>query len=102
LARNGCAYVLRGGASGNRINLLNAKFSQDFGPIDPACNCSTCKNYTRAYVSHLFRAKEMLAATLTSIHNLYFVVSLVKRLRQAILDGHFEEEKMACLSSPFP
>ena len=85
IARNGGAYIRTG-----RINLLNAQFIQDFTPLDPECSCYTCKNYTRAYVAHLFRAKEMLAATLTSIHNLYFVVNLVKKARQAIIDGDYE------------
>ena len=67
------------------INLLNARFIDDLSPIDPDCNCYTCKNYTRSYLAHLFRAKEMLAGTLASIHNLYFVVNLTKKIRQAIL-----------------
>jgi len=82
-----------GGAPTGRVNLLNARFKDDFGPLDPECACYTCKNYTRAYLNHLFKAKEMLAATLTSIHNLYFLVNLVKEARQAILDGKFEEFK---------
>lgn len=95
LGRNGSAYVnisahVRGDS---RINLLNAEFMTDFSPLDPSCGCYTCKNYTRAYVAHLFRAKEMLAATLTSIHNLYFLVSLAKEARQAIIEGKFEEFK---------
>ncbi len=85
IARNGGAYIRTG-----RINLLNAQFIQDFTPLDPECDCYTCKNYARAYIAHLFRAKEMLAATLTSIHNLYFVVNLVKKARQAIIDGNYE------------
>ncbi|MEI8249298.1 MAG: tRNA guanosine(34) transglycosylase Tgt [Candidatus Taylorbacteria bacterium] len=88
IARNGGVYVKQG-----RLNLLNAKFVDDFTPIDPLCGCYTCKNYSRAYVAHLFRAKEMLAATLASIHNLYFIVHLVKRARQAIIDGTYEEFK---------
>jgi len=85
IARNGSAYIRKG-----RINLLNTEYSTDFLPLDPECDCSTCKKYTRAYLSHLFRAKEMLAATLTSIHNLYFVVNLAARARSAIIDGTFE------------
>ncbi len=92
MARNGSAYV-SGAASGNRINLLNAQFTNDFSAIDPACECYTCKNYTRAYVAHLFKAKEILAATLTTIHNLHFVVNLVKQARKAIIDGKWEEFK---------
>ncbi|MDQ2932775.1 MAG: tRNA guanosine(34) transglycosylase Tgt [bacterium] len=88
IARNGSAYTKLG-----RINLVNAQFVNDFTPIDSTCGCYTCTNYTRAYVAHLFRAKEMLAATLTSIHNLYFVVNLVKRARKAIVEGKWEEYK---------
>ena len=88
IARNGSAYT-----QGGRINLVNAQFTEDFNPIDSGCGCYTCTNYTRAYVAHLFRAKEMLAATLTSIHNLYFVVNLVKRARKAIVEGKWEEFK---------
>ncbi len=88
LARTGAAYVGNG-----RLNLLNAQFKDDFGPLDSNCKCDTCKNYSRAYLAHLFRAKEMLGATLLSVHNLYFLVNIVKRLRQAILDGKFEEVK---------
>ncbi len=86
LARNGAAY-----SSAGRLNILNARFISDFTPLDPECICYTCKNYTRAYLAHLFRAKEMLAATLTSIHNLYFVVDLAKRARKAIMEERFEE-----------
>ena len=85
IARNGAAYTRTG-----RINLLNAQFISDFSPIDPACACYTCKNYTKAYITHLFRAKEMLAATLTSIHDLYFVVNLCKEGRKAIVEGNFD------------
>jgi len=93
LARTGAAYVYPSSDNKGRINLLNAQFKDDFGPLDPTCDCDTCKNYSRAYLTHLFRAKEMLGATLVSVHNLYFLVSLVKRLRKAIIEGKFEEGK---------
>lgn len=88
IARNGSIYTTNG-----RIILMNARYTNDFSPLDPECNCYTCKNYTRAYVAHLFRAKEMLAATLASIHNLYFVVNLVKEGRTAIIDGTYDKFK---------
>ena len=88
LGRNGTLYTARG-----KINITNAKYIRDFSPIDEDCGCYTCTNFTRAYVAHLFRAKEMLAATLASIHNLYFIVHLVKNIRQSILDDTFEETK---------
>ncbi|MFA6601911.1 MAG: tRNA guanosine(34) transglycosylase Tgt [Candidatus Paceibacterota bacterium] len=95
IARNGSAYVSQMSdiCKKSTINLLNASFKTDFSPVDPTCSCYTCKNYSRAYLSHLFRAKEMTAATLLSIHNLYFVVNLVKLARQAIVAGNFEELK---------
>jgi len=88
MARNGTLHTNDG-----RINMLNAKFVKDFSPIDKECECYTCKNYTCAYLSHLFRAKEMLASTLASIHNLYFTINLVKKIRQSILDERFGEYK---------
>lgn len=92
IARNGSAYTSKA-----KINLLNAPFVSDFSPIDPECGCYTCKNYTRAYLAHLFRAKEMLAATLTSIHNLYFLINLTKEARKAIVEGRFAEFKKSQL-----
>jgi queuine tRNA-ribosyltransferase len=97
IARNGGAYIGPNHASHSpmsTINLFNAGFVTDFGPLDPTCDCYTCKNYTRAYLSHLFRAKEMLAATLVSIHNLHFLVTLVKAARAAIVTGTYEQFKL--------
>ncbi len=88
MARNGGVYTSTG-----KLNLSNTKFRDDFTPIEAGCECYTCKHYTRAYVAHLFRAKEMLAATLASIHNLYFIVKLVDTMREKILEGKFEEFK---------
>jgi queuine tRNA-ribosyltransferase len=94
LGRNGAAYTGSG-----RINLWNAGFASDLSPLDPACGCYACKNYSRAYIAHLFRAKEILAATLVSLHNLYFLVGLAKKAREAILDGTFEKFKSSKLRS---
>lgn len=88
MARNGSLHTNDG-----RININNARFARDFGPIENACDCYTCKNYTRAYLSHLFRSHEMLAGTLASIHNLHFIISLVEKMRTAIFDGTFEHLK---------
>ncbi len=88
IARNGSIFTRFG-----KINILNEKFKNDFGPIEKDCNCTTCKNYTRAYLSHLFRAKEMLGATLATIHNVYFINKLVWDMRQAILEDRFIEFK---------
>jgi len=87
IARNGQVYTKSG-----KINLQNAKFAEDFTPLDE-CNCYTCTNYTRAYLHHLFKAKEILGATLASIHNIYFISHLVKGMRQAILGDNFEGYK---------
>ena len=88
LGRNGTIYTKNG-----KIIIMNTKFRNDFSPIEEDCECYTCKNYTRAYVAHLFHGKEMLAGTLASIHNLYFIVNLVKKIRQSILDDNFFEFK---------
>lgn len=88
MGRNGSLYTRDG-----RINILNARFTRDFTPLDSECDCYTCKNYTCAYLSHLFRSKEMFAGTLASIHNLRFLIALVERMRAAILDGSFDTLK---------
>ena len=87
-ARNGGLLT-----SGGKINILNSEYREDLRPIEDGCGCYTCKNYTRSYVAHLFRAKEMLAGTLASVHNLYFLIHLVEKMRQSILDGNFREVK---------
>ncbi len=94
IARNGTLFTENG-----KINISNAKFVKDFGSVDNGCECYTCKNYTRSYLSHLFRAKEMLGATLASIHNVYFITNLVKKMRQSILDNNFFEFKKEFLDS---
>jgi queuine tRNA-ribosyltransferase len=86
VARNGSLYIEDG-----RINITNARFRRDFGPLDGCCDCYTCAHYTRAYLHHLFRAKEMLSATLATIHNERFVVRLVDRIRASIDDGTFTD-----------
>lgn len=88
IARNGNAYTAQG-----RINMFNSKFRTDMSPLQSDCACSTCTTYTRSYLAHLFHAKEMLAATLVSIHNLYFVNKLVADIRQSLIDGNFESFK---------
>lgn len=88
IARNGGLYTRDG-----RINILNAEHITNFEKIDNECTCYTCTHYTRAYLSHLFRAKEMLGATLASIHNLFFIVNLVKEIRESILNENFFEFK---------
>ncbi|NTW62430.1 tRNA guanosine(34) transglycosylase Tgt [Candidatus Saccharibacteria bacterium] len=87
-ARNGALFTYDG-----RINIKNNCFKTDFGPIDGACDCYTCKNFTRAYVHHLFMANEILGLTLASIHNERFVVSTVDAIRASIADNSFFELK---------
>jgi queuine tRNA-ribosyltransferase len=85
---------------------MNAKYKNIFEPIEThstnsgqeVCGCYTCQNYTVAYLSHLFRAKEMLAATLASIHNIYFLNNLMSQIRQSILNNNFFEFKENFLS----
>jgi queuine tRNA-ribosyltransferase len=74
-----------------RINLMNAANAHDQRPIDESCGCYTCQHFTRAYLRHLIMAKEMLAATLISIHNLYTLLELVRRSRTAIQNGTFDQ-----------
>ncbi len=88
IARNGGLYTSKG-----KIHLMNAQFTKDFSKPDESCECYTCKNYTKAYLAHLFRAGEMFAATLASIHNLHFLINLVDRMRQSIERGNFIEFK---------
>jgi len=85
LARHQAAMTFNG-----RINLMNAVNARDERPIDTACGCYTCQHFTRAYLRHLIVAKEMLAATLISIHNLFTLLELVRQSRAAILNGTFE------------
>ncbi len=73
------------------MNLMNQKYELDTRPIDPECQCPTCQHYTRAYIRHLFKAKEMLAMRLSVIHNLYFYNELAARIRQAIEEDSFEQ-----------
>lgn len=91
-ARNGSIYTKAG-----KINITNQKFREDFSPIDADCSCYTCTNYTRAYIHHLFRAQEILASTLSSIHNEYFAVNLVDRIRESIKTDSFHRLKESYL-----
>ena len=94
LGRNGCFYTKEG-----KIVIQNSKFREDLTPIEKNCQCYTCRNFSRAYIAHLFRAKEMLGPILGSIHNLYFIVNLVKKIRQSIIDKKFFEYKKESLKN---
>ncbi|WP_235344911.1 tRNA guanosine(34) transglycosylase Tgt [Brevibacterium sp. UCMA 11754] len=86
VARNAAIYTRDG-----RYNLTGAKYRRDFGPLDPECKCYTCENYSRAYLRHLYKAKEMLFSTLCTIHNEYFVVNLVAEIRRSMEESRFNE-----------
>ena len=88
VARNNAVYGLDG-----RFNISVSAFKNDFSPIDESCGCYTCKNYTKAYLNHLIRAKEMLGATLLTIHNEFFIVNLVAKMRQSIINNNFFDFK---------
>ena len=93
MARNGSLYTKDG-----RINIKNAKFTHDFTPLESDCDCECCKNYTRAYLHHLFKTDEITAKVLASIHNEYFIVHTVDRIRETLKDGTFQDYKKAFLS----
>lgn len=95
--RHGNVYISpqNGGQPSNNFTLqiTNTKHTLDTDPIDPGCECYTCQHFTRAYIRHLFIADELLAQRLGSYHNVYFIVNLVKRIREAILEGRFIQMK---------
>ena len=92
--RTGTLFTERG-----RMIILNEEYKKDFSPIEKSCGCYACVNFTRSYIAHLFRAGEMLGATLATMHNLYFINNLVKNIRQSIFDGTFFEYKESFYSS---
>jgi queuine tRNA-ribosyltransferase len=95
LGRHGCALV-----QGERWNLKNARFREDFTPLDASCPCYTCQTFSRAYLSHLVRSQELLAYTLISIHNVTELVRFTQRIREAILSDRFVAEFGHWLESP--
>ncbi len=88
IARNGTVMTSHG-----RLTIRNAEYSRDFGKLDPECNCYTCKNYSRAYIRHLFNVNEILGARLATIHNLYFLIKLMENIREAIKTDRLLEYK---------
>jgi len=88
MARNGTVYTRDG-----RMNLKNAKFREDFTPIEENCDCYACRNHSRAYLHHLFKAEEITGKILASIHNERFVVRTVEEIRESLLTGKFFELK---------
>ena len=88
IARHGLATTSHG-----RINIKNARFERDFGPLDDECDCYTCRNYSKAYIRHTFKAGEMMAAMLLSEHNLHFLINMMSGIRKAIEEDRFLEFK---------
>ena len=89
-ARNGTLFTSFG-----KLNIKGAKYKEDESPIDSECNCPTCKTYSRAYINHLFRAREISYFRLATLHNLYYYLNLMREVRQAILEDRFEEFRKA-------
>lgn len=85
-ARHGNLFTWEG-----KMNLVNEKYAEDSRPISPSCGCPACKSYSRAYIRHLFKAKEMLGMRLAVLHNLYFYNDLMQKIRDALDEGTFEE-----------
>lgn len=92
VARNGAFYTYEG-----RRNISTAAYKKDFSPLLADCRCYTCRHYTRAYIQHLYKSKELLASTLLSIHNEHFIIKLVDDIRASIEDGSFFDLKKAWL-----
>ena len=92
--RNGTVFTLRG-----RLNLKAQRYLRDEGPLDPTCDCYVCRHHSRAYIRHLYRAGEILAARLCSWHNLHFLIRLMRRLRGAILQGRFDGLRREVMSA---
>ncbi len=86
VGRTGTAFTSQG-----RLNLRNAQYERDLGPLDPECECEVCARYTRAYLRHLYKAGEILAARCLSYHNLHLYLRLMERIREAIREGRFAE-----------
>lgn len=108
-ARNGSLYVAPGSKAYSSlaqyrknnfaVNIKMSKFTQDPAPIDPSCGCYTCQNFSRAYLKHLYLAREILYHELATVHNLHFIINLVKSIRGKILKNQFKKFKRSYLGS---
>lgn len=100
-----CVYPSRNGRHGHlytrhgKINLFNAKYELDTRPVEEGCNCPACRRYSRAYIRHLLKAKEMLGMRLCVLHNLYFYNHMMEEIRQALDEGRFASYKKEMLES---
>ena len=79
--------------SQGKVNIKNKKYERDFTPLDPNCDCYTCRNYSRAYLRHLFKCDEILSAMLMTNHNLHFLIKTMENIRQSIEEDRFTEYK---------
>jgi queuine tRNA-ribosyltransferase len=93
IARNGAVLTCQG-----RLNLRNAQFAEDPAPVEEGCACYTCRTFSRAYLRHLIMANEITGLRLATLHNLHFVLDIMRRIRQAILDGSFADYKASFLA----
>ncbi len=100
-----CVLPTRNGRNGQlftsvgKLNLKNAPYREDFAPPDPGCDCDLCSRYSRAYLHHLFRAGELSALRLASLHNVAFLIKLMRKIRQSIIDGTFPLQKKKFLET---
>jgi len=88
IGRHGTVFTSFG-----KLIIKNAAYKEEFMPLDPECDCYVCKNYSRAYIRHLFKAGEVLAMRLATYHNLYFLIKLMNEARSAIIKGEFQKFK---------
>lgn len=93
VARNGLLFTWQG-----KVRIKNEKYRLDDGPLDPECDCYTCKNYSRAYLRHVFVAGEIISSRLNTLHNLHFYLSLMKKAREAIKQGAWKDFRNDCLT----
>jgi len=94
IARNGAVFTRTG-----RLNMRNARYADDPSPIEEGCGCYACRHFSRAYLRHLIMAKEILGLRLATLHNLHFMLSLLREIREAILAGAFAALKRDFLAS---
>jgi queuine tRNA-ribosyltransferase len=92
-ARNGWLFTRSGD-----VKIKNARHREDTGPLDPRCACYTCRNFSRAYLHHLHRAREILGARLNTVHNLHYYLELMAAMREAIAGGRFRQWRQGFLA----
>ena len=98
-ARNGTLFTSQG-----RVSIKREEFKKDAGPLDPNCNCYTCKNFSRSYLRHLFMSREILSMRLNTMHNIHFFMNFFREMREAIGKGkfnHFRKEQTPVLQRNF-